>query len=70
MTYKSRKISCFEVLNGLFCELEAPYWPPSRSSGSGSGSVKNEYGSETLFSLLHWPWSWGYRDVGEGGRKE
>jgi hypothetical protein len=26
-----------------------PYWPPSGSSGSGSGSVKNEYGSETLF---------------------
>jgi hypothetical protein len=25
-----------------------PYWPPSGSSGSGSGSVKNEYGSETL----------------------
>jgi hypothetical protein len=23
-----------------------PYWPPSGSSGSGS--VKNEYGSETL----------------------
>ncbi len=25
-----------------------PNWPPSGSSGSGSGSVKNEYGSETL----------------------
>ncbi len=25
-----------------------PYWPQSGSSGSGSGSVKNEYGSETL----------------------
>jgi hypothetical protein len=25
-----------------------PYWPPSGSTGSGSGSVKNEYGSETL----------------------
>jgi hypothetical protein len=23
MTYKSRKNSCFEVLDGLFCELEA-----------------------------------------------
>jgi hypothetical protein len=53
MTRKSRKNSCFEVLDGLFCELEAssvtsgsgldpdpdPYWPPSGSSGSGS--VKN-----------------------------
>ncbi len=25
-----------------------PYWPPTSSSGSGSGSVKNEYGSITL----------------------
>jgi hypothetical protein len=25
-----------------------PYWPPSGSTGSGSGSVKNEYGSTTL----------------------
>ncbi len=32
-----------------------PYWPPSGSSGSGS--VKNEYGSETLlFSLLAGLW--------------
>jgi hypothetical protein len=23
MTHKSRKNSCFEVLDGLFCELEA-----------------------------------------------
>ncbi len=28
-----------------------PYWPPSGSTGSGSGSVKNEYGSTTL--VLH-----------------
>jgi hypothetical protein len=28
-----------------------PNWPPSGSSGSGSGSVKNEYGSETLASM-------------------
>ncbi len=29
-----------------------PYWPPISSSGSGSGSVKNEYGSTTLTFLL------------------
>ncbi len=29
-----------------------PYWPPSGSSGSGSVSVKNEYGSETLLAAL------------------
>jgi hypothetical protein len=28
-----------------------PYWPPSGSTGSGSGSVKNEYGSETLVTV-------------------
>jgi hypothetical protein len=25
-----------------------PYWSPTSNSGSGSGSVKNEYGSTTL----------------------
>jgi hypothetical protein len=29
-----------------------PYWPPPSSSGSGSGSVKNEYGSTTLLVSL------------------
>ncbi len=29
-----------------------PYWPPSGSTGSGSGSVKNEYGSETLIRAV------------------
>ena len=29
-----------------------PYWPPSRSTGSGSGSIKNEYGSTTLLYIL------------------
>ncbi len=29
-----------------------PYWPPTSSSGSGSGSVKNEYGSTTLSRTL------------------
>jgi hypothetical protein len=29
-----------------------PYWPPSGSTGSGSGSVKNEYGSETLHTRV------------------
>jgi hypothetical protein len=38
-----------------------PYWSPASTSASGSGSVKNENGSETLvvsiddipFDLLH-----------------
>ncbi len=29
-----------------------PYWPPPSSSGSGSGSVKNEYGSTTLVKTI------------------
>ncbi len=29
-----------------------PYWPPTSSPGSGSGSVKNEYGSTTLVKIL------------------
>ncbi len=91
MTHKSRKNSCFEVLDGLFCELEASsvtwtyfmeaqgqvnciFWskksffffsaviffqffvikaldPDWIQIGSGSGSVKNEYGSETLLKI-------------------
>jgi hypothetical protein len=43
MTHKSRKNSCFEVLDGLFCELEASSVTWTYSTYGGLGIDKLQF---------------------------